>query len=145
MHRVLIIFSTSFLILASVSKSQESPPNIVIFLTDDQDAVLNGMQPLNKTRAWFQDKGQIFQNAFVSTPVCCPSRSSFLTGRYQHNTHVVNNSASGNCYGSRWTAATGLESRSTFAAILHEDANYTTFYAGKYLNNYHGKKVPKGK
>ena len=51
---------------------------------------------------------------------------------------------SGNCYGNRWTAENGLESRSTFAAIIHEEAGYETFYAGKYLNNYHGKAVPNG-
>lgn len=108
-------------------------PNILLFLTDDQDSVLNGLQPMSKTRKWFE-QGQVFQNAFVSTPICCPSRSSMLTGRYQHNTHVLNNSVSGNCYGSEWTGAFGLESRSTFASIIQEEANYQTFYAGKYLN-----------
>ena len=34
-----------------------------------------------------------FANGFVNHPVCCVSRSSLLTGRYSHNTHVLNNSA----------------------------------------------------
>ena len=117
------------------------PPNIVMFLTDDQDFVLSGMEPMVKAKQWFEH-GHTFTNAFVSTPVCCPSRSSLLTGRYQHNTHVVNNSRSGNCYGDEWK--TGLESRSTFAAIIHDEADYETFYAGKYLNFYNGEDVPKG-
>ena len=58
----------------------QDKPNIVLFLTDDQDSVLFGMEPMAKTKAWFEN-GQSFSNAFVSTPVCCPSRSSLLTGR----------------------------------------------------------------
>ena len=67
---------------------------------------------------------------FVSTPLCCPSRASILTGRYQHNTRVTNNTVPGNCCGSDWRRR--LEPRSV-AVHLHS-RGYTTFYAGKYLN-----------
>ena len=97
-----------FLIAAVAFQGSNGSSNIVMFLTDDQDLVLNGLEPMPKTRKWFED-GQNFENAFVSTPVCCPSRSSLLTGRYQHNTNVVNNSRLGNCYGDEWIS--GLEAR----------------------------------
>ena len=64
-------------------------PNIVIFITDDLDNELHGLVPLKKTRKWLPTK---FSNAFVSTPICCRSRASLLTGKYQHNTQVFNNS-----------------------------------------------------
>ena len=60
--------------------NQDKKPNIVLFLTDDQDSVLFGMEPMAKTKSWFEN-GQSFANAFVSTPICCPSRSSLLTGK----------------------------------------------------------------
>ncbi len=68
----------------------------------------------------------------MSTPICCPSRASFLTGLYQHNTGVLNNSVSGHCSSEAWRE--GAESR-TFATAIR-DAGYVTFYAGKYLNEY---------
>ena len=66
----------------------------------------------------------------MSTPVCCPSRATLLTGRYQHNTAVRNNSLPGNCCGDAWRRR--LEPRA-LAALLHR-RGYSTFYAGKYLN-----------
>ena len=108
-------------------------PNIVLFLTDDQDSELGGMEPLTKARSWIADHGVTFQNSFVSTPICCPSRSSILTGLYQHHTNVVNNTADGNCWGTEWRE---ISEKQTFATVLKATANYTTFYAGKYLNRY---------
>ena len=83
-----------FHFLTVFSCSNLNQPNIVMFITDDQDNFLDGMEPMVKTKSWF-GSGQKFTNAFVSTPVCCPSRSSVLTGLYQHNTMVVNNSLAG--------------------------------------------------
>ena len=111
----------------------QKPPNIVLFLTDDQDSELGGMEPLSKARSWIAENGVTFENSFVSTPVCCPSRSSILTGMYQPHTKVVNNTLEGNCWGTEWRETSEKES---FAAILKSTSNYTTFYAGKYLNRY---------
>ena len=69
-----------------------------------------------------------FSNAYVSTPLCCPSRASFLTGLYQHNTGVKNN----NCYVGGFHE--GPEKRSLGVAL--QAAGYKTFYAGKYLNTF---------
>ena len=63
-------------------------PNILFVLTDDLDFELGGMTPLAKTRGWIKDRGVSFDYSFVTTPICCPSRASTLTGLYQHNTKV---------------------------------------------------------
>lgn len=67
---------------------------------------------------------------FTVTPLCCPSRSSILTGQYPHNHMVRNNSLSGNCSSSLWQK--GPESLA-FPIYLSKK-KYQTFFAGKYLN-----------
>ncbi|KAG1664598.1 N-acetylglucosamine-6-sulfatase [Nymphon striatum] len=103
-----------------------------------REQVKRELTPMKKTKEILQNHGATFKNMFVTTPICCPSRSSILTGKYIHNHHTVNNSVSGNCNSLSWQQ--GPEKRS-FAAYLKQHANYTTFFAGKYLNQYGKKKV----
>ena len=121
------------LLAASAADSALKRPNILFIHADDLDSELGGMLPMAKTKRWLAAEGATFRNAFVTVPVCCPNRASTLTGRLQHNTHVVNNTVSGNCAGTAWRR--GPEKR-TYAAILQRDAGYVTFHAGKYLNQY---------
>ncbi|XP_076256473.1 N-acetylglucosamine-6-sulfatase-like isoform X2 [Rhynchophorus ferrugineus] len=122
-------------------------PNFVYILTDDQDLMLNGLMSMKKSLSLIADRGKFFLNAFVNTPLCCPSRSTILTGKFAHNLGVVNNSVSGNCNSEQWQIN---HEPYSIAALLQSHANYTTFYAGKYLNQYGSKfsggtsHVPKG-
>ena len=77
---VVALASVSCLFLTATSGKA---PNIVLFLTDDLDCELGGVTPLAKTKQWVGDEGVTFDNAFVVVPICCPSRSSILTGLYQ--------------------------------------------------------------
>ncbi|CAG5112325.1 Oidioi.mRNA.OKI2018_I69.chr2.g6551.t1.cds [Oikopleura dioica] len=115
-------------------------PNIVFILTDDLDVAMGGMTPLEKTRRLLGEAGATFSNAFASTPICCPSRSTILSGRYQHNTKVLNNTVDGNCSSQAWQD--NIEP-STIGARL-QPLGYKTFYAGKYLNMYGLKRSPGG-
>jgi len=106
--------------------------NIVLFLVDDLDLVLSSWTGLPKTRDLLGKQGIIFDNAFATTPVCCPNRASILTGQYLHNHLTVNNSLSGNCSSRDYQQ---LVEPFSFARYVSEQ-EYTTFYAGKYLNQY---------
>ncbi len=67
-------------------------PNIVFILTDDQryDAMSCAGHPWLKTPNMdrLAEEGVLFNNAFVTTSLCSPSRASFLTGCFAH-THEV--------------------------------------------------------
>ncbi|XP_035476643.1 N-acetylglucosamine-6-sulfatase [Scophthalmus maximus] len=108
-------------------------PNVVLILTDDLDIALGGLNPLPKTKKLIGDAGISFRNAFVASPLCCPSRASILTGKYPHNHHVINNTLEGNCSSKAWQKS---EEAHTFPALLRDSAGYQTFFAGKYLNQY---------
>ena len=60
-------------------------PSIVFIQTDDQDIELDSLQPMPQLRRLLQDQGATFSHWYVNTPVCCPSRSETLSGRYHHN------------------------------------------------------------
>ncbi|XP_054480485.1 N-acetylglucosamine-6-sulfatase [Anoplopoma fimbria] len=108
-------------------------PNIVLILTDDLDIAIGGLTPLPKTKKLIGDAGISFTNAFVASPLCCPSRASILTGKYPHNHHVINNTLEGNCSSKAWQKS---EEAHTFPALLRTYSGYQTFFAGKYLNQY---------
>ena len=118
------------------------PPNILIVLTDDQtvDTLPSsvGAPPMPWLQAQIQDPDQPwvrFANAFLETPLCCPSRASILTGLSSQHTGVETNDD-----------ASELDESSTIATWL-DDAGYTTGLFGKYLNDFpwdRGPYVPAG-
>eukprot|EP01084_Bolivina_argentea_P270073 459145_1 len=130
-----------------IKSTQCMQPNIVFFLTDDEDELLlqstieaNNIMP-NRNKIFMQN-GIKFTNGFASSPTCCVSRSSILTGKYMHNHHVTNNTQFGNCGNKQFQNE--IEPY-TYASYLNNNG-YNTFHAGKYLNEYgnNGNNIPNG-
>jgi len=102
------------------------PPNIVFVLSDDQRA--DTLWAMPNVRRLLMAHGVTFTHFYVTTPVCCPSRASFLTGQYPHHTGVLDNVGPDG-------GAAAFDDRSTLATWL-QGAGYTTGLFGKYLNGY---------
>jgi N-acetylglucosamine-6-sulfatase len=102
------------------------PPSIVVVLTDDQRSdTLWAMPTVERDLV---AHGLTFTNSFVVNSLCCPSRTSFLTGQYSHSTGVYLNSGPHGGFHA-------FRDRRTIATVLHA-AGYTTGLFGKYLNRY---------
>jgi arylsulfatase A-like enzyme len=97
-------------------------PNVLVFVTDDARA--ETLQQMPKTRRWLADGGVTFTQAYATTPSCCPSRASILSGRYVHN-HGVRRQQQG----------ARLDQRIALQRYL-KDAGYFTAMAGKFLNRW---------
>ena len=126
--------------------------SVAFVLTDDQDLTLGSLEYMPKTRRLLGSEGVTFTNMFATTPVCCPSRSSYMSGLHQHNTGCLANSVGAGCDG---PVARGWEAEAM--AVHMQRAGYLTGFwvheatslrrlkklkwadvalQGKYLNTY---------
>ena len=128
------------LLLCLVAGAQEVPrravsqtpqePNILLVLTDDQD--VGSVSKMTHLQSEIVDRGTTFSRSFVTTALCCPSRTSILRGQYAHNHKVWTNHYPDG--GFKRFKELGHES-STVATWL-DKVGYHTGYIGKYLNEY---------
>jgi arylsulfatase A-like enzyme len=122
------------------ARDDDPRPNVIVVLTDDQSystlpADPAAMPYLQSRIADPEGHWRWFPNAFIETPLCCPSRSTILTGRYSRHTGVEDNGEGEN-----------LDESQTLPVWLH-DAGYHTGLVGKYLNRYpfdRGPYIPAG-
>jgi len=102
-------------------------PNILFILTDDQRWDALGAYGNRDIRTPNLDRlaasGALFTAGYVSAPLCCPSRATFLTGLYPHQTGVDTNRTAG--------GHVGLPSGSVTLAHYLNHAGYLTGFVGK--------------
>jgi N-acetylglucosamine-6-sulfatase len=108
--------------------AKQSRPNIVLIMDDDQS--VNLQQFLTKTNAAIASKGVTFDNSFVNYSLCCPSRSTMLTGQYAHNHGVRGNQLPTGGY-SKLAPTLGNS-----LPVWLQRAGYYTAHIGKFLNGY---------
>ena len=68
----------------------------------------------------------LLSDAVATTPLCCPSRASTFSGRFAHNTGVIDNDGN------------PLDQSTTLQYHLHQRLGYQTALFGKYLNEFTG-------
>src|SRR5213083_1160098 len=132
------------LIAPTTAANAASSPNVVIIMTDDQrwDTVTPQYMP-RLSGILANNPSVTFTNSFVPNTLCCPSRTSTLTGDYSHTTGVYGN---GGQYGGfpAFTPApdgngiSAINDTTTIAVDMHQ-AGYRTALVGKYLNGYNTK------
>jgi N-acetylglucosamine-6-sulfatase len=113
--------------------ASESKPNVIVIQTDDQR--FDALETMPSVTNRLAKKGITFTNGYVSTPLCCPSRASFLSGLYAHNTDV-------------WGVFDHpkfIDNEDQTIAVWLKNAGYRTALIGKYMNGYNDPKyIPPG-
>jgi N-acetylglucosamine-6-sulfatase len=153
-HLVLVALVSLFVGLGMTSSYQESglsqtaapQPNIIFILTDDMRKDDLNARYMPQTTTELVAKGRRFQNAFVSNPLCCPSRATTMRGQYAHNTKVWFNTNAfdpdPNVRDGGWEGYNGNGYEDENVARHLKNAGYTTGLFGKYLNGYAATTVP---
>ena len=76
--------------ISSCNLDINEKPNIIVFIADDVSwddiGVYGNDQVVTPNIDNLAKNGLIFNNAYLTTSSCSPSRNSILTGRYPHNT-----------------------------------------------------------
>ena len=128
---------------SSTDQENEQKPNLLIIHTDehnfrtlgcyrellsDEQAYVwgEGLEVETPNIDWLAQNGIIFSKCYASTPVCGPSRGSFVTGMYPQHTGVVKNDVAMH------------DEMITFAEILL-GKGYFTGYVGKWHLDGEGK------
>ena len=135
-HGLMVLLPLLSVLGMSAPVAAASRPNIVFILADDQrwDTIdkthsVDGTTPvMQNVTTLLVKKGVLFQNHFVTTALCAPSRSSILAGKYAHTTGVHSNGGSDG-------GVQAFDDSSTVAVWL-KAAGYHTGLFGKYLNGY---------
>jgi N-acetylglucosamine-6-sulfatase len=114
--------------------------NVVFILTDDMtSSELAGMP---NVQSLIGAEGTTFNEAYVSFPLCCPSRATMLSGQYMHN-HGVRGNFPPN---GSWFRFRAHESNDL--PVWLQDDGYYNVHIGKYMNGYSildsGIPVPQG-
>jgi len=99
-------------------------PNIVVITTDDQAPRTQTPESMPNLYAELVPIGTQFTDYIVTTPLCCPSRATLLTGQYGHNNGVLRN------------FYPDLKQQANVLPAWLQRGGYNTAHVGKFLNAY---------
>ena len=125
MARISIILMVAYVVALSVLQAGERRPNILFLFTDDQPQNCLGIMGNAHIKTPHLDelarRGTLFNNAFVTTAICCSSRASILTGQhmYRHGIQDFRTPLSAEAFDQSYPA-------------LMRKSGYRTGYLGKF-------------
>lgn len=126
--------------IASSAQKKAEHPNVIVIYSDDQGyADLNcyGSKDLYTPNLdKLASEGVRFTNFYAASPICSPSRSSLLTGRYPQRTGLAGNA--GGDYGNG-----GMHGDEYTMAELFKSAGYATAHIGKWHMGFTADNNPK--
>ena len=121
-----LLFLSCLAVLNPLLIAQQRP-NFVFFITDDISAEDLGAYGSTVAKTPNLDRiaseGLVFDNAYLTTSSCSPSRCSMITGRYPHNT------------GAPELHITLPEDQVTFVQKLQESGYYTVISGKNHMND----------
>jgi choline-sulfatase len=120
-------------------------PNFLIIMTDEHNPFVSEFHghPFIKTPNLkrLADRGVVFENTYCNSPLCVPSRASFMTGKHVHRIGIWDNTASLSSNEPTWAHRLNLEGYETALAgkmhFLGEDQRHG--FQRRLVSDIHGK------
>jgi N-acetylglucosamine-6-sulfatase len=115
-------------VLARDAQGASSQKNVVFILTDDMTT--SELSAMPNVQSLIAGQGTTFNDAYVSFPLCCPSRATMMSGQYMHN-HGVRGNFPPNGSWLRF-----IQHESNDLPVWLQDEGYYDVHIGKYMNGY---------
>ena len=109
---------------AAKKPNRPETPNILFISTDDQSPRSVIPEAMPNLFGRLMPRATNFTDYIVTTPLCCPSRATILTGQYGHNNGVLRN------------FYPDLKQQQNVLPAWLQRAGYNTAHVGKFLNSY---------
>ena len=122
--RIAVVATLAAFALPAAAGAAEPSPNVILIVTDDQALSDYDKTSMPRTTKLLGRSGTTFRQAIATTPLCCPSRASIITGQYGHNNGVLRNNYA------------ELRQKTNTLPVWMDRAGYNTIHVGKFMNRY---------
>lgn len=118
-------FLIGLIILSCQNNGEQDKPNILLIIADDLGYADMSFLPFSPDDVFtphldkIAGQGTYFTNAYSTSPICSPSRTGLITGRYQAR------------WGNYWYGEGGLPAEEFTIPQMLAEAGYRTFKIGK--------------
>jgi N-acetylglucosamine-6-sulfatase len=113
---------------AREARGASSQKNVIFILTDDM--TFSELSAMPNVQSQIAAQGTSFNEAYISFPLCCPSRATMMSGQYMHNHRVHGNFPPNG----GWPKFKSHESNDL--PVWLQDDGYYNIHIGKYMNGY---------